>query len=147
MALGHPAVRWAATVPGPHGALAALVAEAAISALLLATVLHTAARPRLAPWTPVCCGVLVALYITFEAPLSGMSMNPARTLASAVPARTWDGFWVYALAPTLGMLAVAERHRRRHGPAPCAMLAQPCDGACLQCRDARGGREETARAA
>jgi aquaporin Z len=55
---------------------------------------------------------LVAIYITFEAPLSGMSMNPARTLASAVHAHRWTALWIYVTAPTLGMLAAAECHRR-----------------------------------
>lgn len=140
MAVAHPAVRWAVTVPGAGGAAVAFVAETAISAGLLGTVLLTASRPRLAPWTTTCCGVLVALYITLEAPLSGMSMNPARTLASAVPAGTWDALWVYALAPALGMLGVAEAYRRRAPAAPCATLAQPCRGACLRCRAAGAAR-------
>ena len=50
-------------------------------------------------------GALVALYIIFEAPLSGMSMNPARTVASALPAHVWTDAWIYFLAPPLGMLS------------------------------------------
>jgi aquaporin Z len=38
---------------------------------------------RLARWTPYLCGTLVATYIALEAPVSGMSMNPARSFASA----------------------------------------------------------------
>ena len=49
-------------------------------------------------------GALVATYIMVEAPLSGMSMNPARTLASAAPAGVWDAVWIYFIAPPLGML-------------------------------------------
>ena len=44
--------------------------------------------PKLMRLTGVFAGCLVALYITFEAPLSGMSMNPARTVASALPDNT-----------------------------------------------------------
>jgi aquaporin Z len=46
-----------------------------------------------------------------------MSMNPARTLASALPAETWMALWIYFTAPLLGMLGAAELYRhfgRRH---------------------------------
>ena len=48
-----------------------------------------------------------------------MSMNPARTVASALPAQVWTDAWIYFLAPPLGMLLaaqavfVAARIRRR----------------------------------
>jgi len=45
----------------------------------------------------VFAGILVATYITLEAPFSGMSMNPARTLASALPAQVWTAVWIYSL--------------------------------------------------
>jgi aquaporin Z len=78
--------------------------------------------------------VLVALYITFEAPLSGMSMNPARSLASALPAGHFDDLWVYFAAPPLGMLAAATLHRlvgrRADG---CAKLRHAEDVRCIHC--------------
>ena len=54
-------------------------------------------------------------YLTVEAPLSGMSMNPARTFASAVSARLWTALWVYFTAPPLGMLLAAEVYVRLKG--------------------------------
>jgi aquaporin Z len=57
----------------------------------------------------------VATYITLEAPLSGMSMNPARSFGSAVPAQLWTALWVYFIAPPLGMLLTAEIYLRRYG--------------------------------
>jgi len=50
---------------------------------------------------------LVATYIILESPLSGMSMNPARSFGSAVAARLWTGLWIYFTAPPLGMLLAA----------------------------------------
>ena len=44
-----------------------------------------------------------------------MSMNPARTLASAVPAGVWTGLWVYFTAPPAGMLLAAEAYLRLSG--------------------------------
>ena len=66
----------------------------------------------------------MALFITFEAPLSGMSINPARTLASAVPAGLFDHLWIYFVAPPLGMLVAGEIYfRTRHRHEPCAKIA------------------------
>ena len=69
----------------------------------------------LASLTGLCAGTLVAVYIAVEAPLSGMSMNPARSLASAVQAHLWTALWVYITAPLLDMLAAAELYRRFTG--------------------------------
>ena len=78
-------------MPGAGGIAAALLAEAAISFGLMIVILFATNTPRLMRLTGVFAGCLVALYITVEAPLSGMSMNPARTLASALPGSLWQG--------------------------------------------------------
>ena len=52
-------------------------------------------------------GFLLLVYITFESPLSGMSLNPARSVASAIPARSWKAMWIYCVAPPLAMLLAA----------------------------------------
>jgi aquaporin Z len=106
--LAHPAVRHAATVPGPGGPGVAFVAELLISFLLMTVVLTVSNRPRLNRFTGLCAGSLVASYIVFEAPLSGMSMNAARTVGSAVYAQAWMALWVYFTAPVLGMLSAAQ---------------------------------------
>ncbi len=64
-------------------------------------------------YTGLAAGALVALYITVEAPLSGMSMNPARTFGSALPAQLWQAVWIYFTAPPLGMLLAAALYLRR----------------------------------
>jgi aquaporin Z len=130
--LAHADVRYVVTVPGPSGALAALGAEAAISfgMMLAILVVSNSAWERA---TGVVAGVLVAAYITLEAPLSGMSMNPARTLASAVPATTWTSLWLYFVAPPVGMLAAAEVYRRASGDARCAKLHHANARRCIFC--------------
>ena len=110
--VAHPAVNYVVTAPGPGGDAVAFAAESAISFVLMLVVLILGARPAWSRATPLAAGVLVALYITFEAPLSGMSMNPARTVASAWPAHQWSSLWVYLAAPPLGMLAAAEVYTR-----------------------------------
>jgi len=129
--LAHPAVHFVTTRPGPAGALVAFAAEAAISFVLMTVVLAVSASRRQA-WTGVCAGVLVAVYIVFEAPLSGMSMNPARSLASALPAGELGAMWIYLLAPPLGMLAAGGPMRRRAARA-CAKLRHAPDVPCIFC--------------
>ena len=125
--LSDPPVAYVATVPGPDGPAVAFVAEALIAFGLMLVVLTVSNIPRLARYTGLCAGALVAAYIIFEAPFSGMSMNPARTLASAVPTGTWSVLWLYVGAPLLGMLLAAETYLRLFRPAGaiCAKLHHP----------------------
>jgi aquaporin Z len=134
--LSAPAVNYAVTQPGKAGLLVAFAAEAAISFVTLLTVLVASNRPASAPWTPLFVGALVAAWITFEAPLSGMSMNPARSFGSAAGASAFSSLWLYFTAPPLGMLLAAEAFARARGPAAvrCAKLhhanAQRCIFRC-----------------
>jgi aquaporin Z len=106
--IAHPSVRYVTTVPGPAGAWTAFLAEAAIACGMMLMVLSVTNTPKLARFTGVFAGTLVFLYITFEAPLSGMRINPARTVASAWPSGIWTSVWVYFTAPVLGMLLAAQ---------------------------------------
>lgn len=103
-----PSVNFATTVPGPTGPAVAFVAELVISFVLMGTVLAFSNTARLSAFTGLASSALVATYITLEAPLSGMSMNPARTVGSAAAAE----LWVYCTTPPLGMLLAAEAYVR-----------------------------------
>src|SRR5437868_806009 len=109
--LAHQSVNYVATVPGPAGAGIAFAAEAAIACGMMLMVLYATNTPKLARFTGLFAGILIALYITFEAPLSGMSINPARTFASAVPSGIWTQGWIYFTAPVLGMFLAAQLYR------------------------------------
>jgi aquaporin Z len=126
-----PPVAAVATLPGGLGEGAAFVAEIAIAFVLMTTVLTTNASARLMRWTGVCAGVLVALYITIEAPVSGMSLNPARSVASAVPSGLWHGIWIYLTAPPIGMLLAAELHLRSGRKTACAKLHHDATHRCI----------------
>jgi aquaporin Z len=134
-AFSDPPVSYAATLPGPTGPAAAFAAEFTISAILMLTVLSLMAAARLAPYTGLIVGGLVALYITFESPLSGMSMNPARSLASAAPGMLWHHLWIYLTAPVLGMLAGAQVFLLAAGArrVVCAKLLHPLGVRCIHC--------------
>jgi aquaporin Z len=110
--IANPAINYIVTVPGSAGELAAFGAEFLLSFGLMTLVLQVSNRPQISQLTGLFSGILLAIYITVEAPLSGMSMNPARTLASALPAGVWHGFWIYLIAPPLGMQLAAEIYLR-----------------------------------
>lgn len=121
--ISDSSVNYAATVPGKQGVLVAFMAEALISFILMTAILFASNHARVARWTGVIAGVLVATYISIEAPISGMSMNPARTFGSAFGARTWTAIWIYFTAPPLGMLLAAEAYTRlKRDSVMCAKL-------------------------
>ena len=100
---------------------------------MVLTVLTVSNHRRWAPFTGLCAGLLVWTYILVEAPLSGMSMNPARTFGSAVLAGDYLGLWIYFTAPVLGMLLAAELFTRRYGVQRvlCAKLHHPHGAPCI----------------
>ena len=118
---------------GAYGPTVAFVAELIMSFLLMITVLLLTNHKKVAPYTPYFVGLLYAVIITFETPLSGMSMNPARTFGPAAYARYWHAVWIYFVAPTLGMLlAAAVFLRARHGRLPyCAKLHPGNNKRCI----------------
>lgn len=140
-AIADPAVHWVATRPGEHGLAAAFAAETAMTFVLMSVLLAVSNSSRETA-TGLCCGALVCLYITFEAPISGMSLNPARTLASAIPAGDWTALWIYLAAPPLGMLAAAEVHLARRGAesVACAKLHHRNGQRCIFCLHQHGDR-------
>ena len=114
-ALAGPSVLYAETVPGKYGVGAAFAAEAFMAALLMGVVLWTSNRPSLASLTSYFVGILITFYVLLFAPVSGFSINPARTTASALFADVWTAIWLYFTAPVLGMLFSAEVYVRSQG--------------------------------
>ena len=135
MALAHPAVNYVATLPGPHGTAIAFVAELVIAFILMTVVLNVSNTPHVARFTGLFAGVLVATFITLEAPFSGMSMNPARTFGSAFVGHLWTGLWIYFTAPLLAMQLAAWLYLRRQGTVHCAKYHHHNNQRCIfNCR-------------
>src|SRR3984885_6901994 len=129
----HRAVRYAATVPGIYGDSIAFVAELAISFILMSAILFASNDEVLSPYTHYFAALMVAIYIAFESPLSGMSTNPARTFGPALFVSYWHTLWIYFIGPPLGMLAAAEVFllaRKGKGPY-CAKLHHHNDKRCI----------------
>lgn len=131
--LADGTVKFVVTVPGRYGWGAAFGAEVIISFLMMTMILFTSNTARLARFTPFLAGLLVAFYISVESPVSGMSMNPARTFASSAIAGEWTGWWVYFTAPAIAMLAAAEFFVRTRGlkEVLCAKLDHLGRGRCI----------------
>jgi len=129
MALAHPAVNYVVTKPGTAGAGAAFAGEFVISALQMTIVLAVSATVRWRRFTALCAAVALACYIALESPWSGTSLNPARSVASAVVSGDWTAIWLYFAAPLAGMLLAALLHARlTRSSLPCGKLvhALPC---------------------
>jgi len=104
-------VSYVTTIPGMSGVALAFVLEMLMAFAMLTTVL-VVSNSRLSRYTGVFAGTLVMLFITFEAPYSGMSINPARTFASAFPSGNWTAFWIYLIAPVAGMVSAGYIYRK-----------------------------------
>jgi aquaporin Z len=133
--LAHAAVNYVTTMPGAHGAGIAFATEVLMTFVLMSVVLEVSNRPRWARYTGLCAASLVFTYISLLAPLSGMSMNPARSTASAAAAQVGTALWVYFTAPVLGMLAAAQAYLWRQGRSGvfCAKLHHQNPKRCIFC--------------
>lgn len=82
---------------------AAVLVEAVLTFVLVFTVFATAMDPRRATnLAPMAIGFAVLVDHFVGVPLTGASMNPARTFGPALVADVWDDHWVYWLGPLIG---------------------------------------------
>ncbi len=80
--------------------------EFLLSAILMLTILRVSTGAREKGITAaIAIGSIIGLEAMFAGPISGASMNPARSLAPALISKNTQHLWLYLLAPTLGTLA------------------------------------------
>ena len=108
-------VNFVVTAPGNLGLIAAFAAEVVISFLMMTMILFTTNDERFSRFTPLFAGCFVAIFIAVESPVSGTSMNPARSFASSVVSGNWTGWWIYFVAPPGAMLIASEFFVRTRG--------------------------------
>lgn len=117
--IADPAINYVTTLPGMGRVGLALGLETLLSFMLFLTVLISSNSKRWATYTGFLVAIWLILFITFESPYSGMSINPARTVASAFPAHIWTGWWLYFVGPVTGMMlagvAYRQLYRWQHG--------------------------------
>jgi aquaporin Z len=96
------------TVPGKYGETTAAITEFVIAFVMMTMILFTSSDQRLKKYTRIFSAILVCVYAIVAGPVSGFGMNPARSFASALPAKIWTDFWIYLFMPFVGMLGAAE---------------------------------------
>jgi len=98
-------VAFGATLPGEGYAIAAVLMGEAITTFALIGGLCVCLGFRtLRPFTPAMFPFLYAAMVYAEAPLSGTSTNPARSLGPAMISGEWVGWWIYWVGPLIGTL-------------------------------------------
>src|SRR5580700_3751370 len=106
-----------ATLPGPgYKNWQALLMEIVLTAILVSVILGTAsAAQNVGAVAGLGVGGYVALAGLWAAPVSGVSMNPARSFGPALASGDWTSYWVYLVGPVAGALIAVSCARALRG--------------------------------
>jgi aquaporin Z len=87
----------------PGGDWRSLVMEIVLTTILVSVILNTATGARsIGHNAAIAVGSTVALLGLFASPISGASMNPARSLGPDIVSTDYTGWWIYILGPVIG---------------------------------------------
>jgi aquaporin Z len=104
-------INFGITVPGNGCTVwAALGGEIVTTICLIVGLFIFLGHKRLRHFTPLLFPFLYALMVWLEAPFSGTSTNPARSVGPAFIAGVWTGWWIYFVGPLAGMLIGISIH-------------------------------------
>lgn len=122
---GHPTL--GATIPAGSPAQS-FVLEVILTFFLMFVILSisTGAKEK-GVMAGAAIGAVVGLEALFAGPISGASMNPARSLAPALVAGHIEHLWIYVLAPVVGAGLAVVGCRCVHKPGCCSPLLQPAE--------------------
>ncbi len=95
-------MQYGATVPSQMDA--AFIGEIWTTFVLIAVILFFTSHDKIKNFTPFMMPVIYCTMVFAEAPVSGTSTNPARSFGPAVLSTVWSGYWLYWIAPVIGML-------------------------------------------
>ena len=109
-------VAFGATLPGEGYAIQTVLLGEIITTFIMVSLLTVFIGFRhLRSFTPAIFPILYAVMVCFEAPISGTSTNPARSLGPAIISGQWQGWWIYWVGPLIGAFAAS---------AACSFLAK-----------------------
>jgi aquaporin Z len=98
-------VAFGATLPGAGTTLStALLGEVITTFTMVALLAVFLGFRNIRPFTPAIFPPLYAIMVWAEAPISGTSTNPARSIGPSVISGQWQGWWIYWAGPLAGML-------------------------------------------
>src|SRR5947208_2744313 len=110
--------RLGASVPSV-GAGSALLYELVLTAFLMSVIMAVATDTRaVGAAAAIAIGGTVGLDALFGGPVTGASINPARSLGPALVSCTWTDFWVYVAGPLVGAAAGAFAYQLVRGTTP-----------------------------
>ena len=116
------------TLGGTHPAgssLQSFVLEIFLTAILMFVILSVSTAAKEKGLTAgIAVGAVIALEALFAGPISGASMNPARSLGPAVVSMRFDGLWIYLSAPALGVLLAVVACRLVHEEGCCTAVRE-----------------------
>ena len=117
------------TLPaGP--AAQSLLLEAILTFVLMFVILSVSTGAKEKGITAgIAVGAVIGLEAMFAGPISGASMNPARSLAPALVSGHVSSLWIYVVAPLLGSTAAAFACRCVHGANCCGGRCEPAPAA------------------
>lgn len=118
-----------ATHPDHVGAVAALLVEVALTAVLVAVIFAVATDTRRRGAPAVAVGGVIALEALVMGPITGASMNPARSLSPALVGADLADLWLYMVGPVTGGLVGAGLYQALRGDrAPVGGLPDAAPG-------------------
>jgi len=125
-------VRLGITLPGEgYTIFFVFICEVIITALLITTIfLFTSFKP-LAPFTGIAAGLLVAAEVFFVAPISGTSLNPARSFGPAYVLQNFQHYWIYLFAPFLASILISVVYKQLVYKPICGKLYHTFHGGCI----------------
>ena len=98
-------VAYGATFPGAgYPVLTVILGEVATTFAMVTLLCVFLGFRKVRPFTPAIFPPLYAIMVWAEAAISGTSTNPARSLGPALISGQWQGWWIYWVGPTAGML-------------------------------------------
>jgi MIP family channel proteins len=110
-----------ATRPAHVGDVGAMVLEAGLTAVLVIVILAVATDTRAAgSLAAIAIGATIGLEALVMGPITGASMNPARSLAPAVVTGDLTGLWIYLIGPLAGALVGVAAYGYLRTPGPSA---------------------------
>ncbi|HYX30180.1 MAG TPA: aquaporin, partial [Pyrinomonadaceae bacterium] len=110
----------------PSGsAIQSVVLELVLTTILMFVILSVSTNGKEKGITAgIAVGSVIALEALFAGPISGASMNPARSLAPALVSRELNGLWIYLLAPVLGAISAVGICKVVHAKGCCSSIIE-----------------------